>query len=170
MASINLQTFIVGLAASVSLLVGTRAASAQVSEVPAPDSEGDFNTAIVRGNRGFYVNQRWVVVPGTRRDALNCRYTPNGEIRSQIIPGAILTAQFGGPVNLDGGQSPNTENDAIEMYQGSPWLKITGVADTLLYPADRTNVDSLGPCYVRANLRYITPLNNEATIPQVFGR
>jgi len=170
MKKVTLRSLVAGISTGILLCFTASAAISQVAEVPAPDSQGDFNSAILRGNRGFYVNQRWVVMAGPDRDYLNCRYTPNGEIRSEIAPGTILIAEFGGPVNLDNGQRANDDNDAVEMYQGSPWLRVTGQDDTLIIPAERGNRDSLGACYVRANQRYITPLNNDATLQTVFGR
>jgi len=170
MKRVTLRSLVAGISTGILLSCTANAAIAQVAEVPAPDSEGDFNSAILRGNRGFYANKRWVVMADPDGDYLNCRYTPNGEIRAEIVPGAILMAEFGGPVNLDNGLRANYDNDAIEMYQGSPWLRVIGQDDTLMIPAERGSRNALGTCYVRANQRYITPLNNEATLQTVFSR
>lgn len=148
---------------SISLLlaaVGT--AQAQVAEVPDADSNGDFNTAIVRGNRGFYTNDRWVVVAKSSDDYLNCRESPDGEVYAQILPGAVVNAVFGGPVNLNNGLEANYANDAIAMQNGRSWLRIEMPDFPLAGRVTPQSATSLEACYVRANLQYITPMNMEA--------
>ena len=154
----------VGAIATTLLLTMVGAAKAQVSEVPEPDSSGNFNTAIVRGNRGFYGNEQWVVVTQSQSDYLNCRSIPNGEILAQALPGAVLRAAFAGSVNLNNGQNANYANDAIVMSNGRPWLKVTVQDSPLLFPVRQQNAASIEECYVRANLQYITPMNNEALL------
>ncbi len=76
------------------------------------------------------------------------------------ILGAIVTAAFKGPVNLDNGMRANYANDAIVMHNGRPWLRV------VKYKGNDWNSgrDStlVGECYVRANLQYITPINLDA--------
>ncbi|MBE9039993.1 hypothetical protein IQ235_04200 [Oscillatoriales cyanobacterium LEGE 11467] len=94
---------------------------------------------------------------------LNCRYTPNGEIRSRVAPGSIVEAVFLGELNLDprnGSIEPNLANDAIVESDGGPWLRVRGTSD-LFYPFQVGDWESLGECYVRANEQYITPVNND---------
>lgn len=136
---------------------------AQVADVPRPNSDGDFTTAFVLGNRGYYANEKWLVVSQSvdQRDAaLNCRYAPNGEIRSRIVSGAIIEAVFLGSPNTPGAIEPNLANDAIVSESGVPWLRVQGTSD-FFYPAQAGNWESLGECYVRANLQYIAPINND---------
>jgi hypothetical protein len=112
---------------------------AQVAEVPVANQAGDYRTARVLGNRGYYRNTRWLVVDPSR--SLNCRATPNGEIKARLSSGWIVTAAF--PANKDG--------DAIVMSQNVPWLRII--------PTDPIRVDKMPPCLVRANSRYIAPIS-----------
>ena len=135
---------------------------AQVAEVPDAESNGDFNTAIVQGNRGFYTNDRWVVVAKSREDYLNCRESPNGEVHSLILPGAVITAAFGCPGYLNNGLAANYANDAIVTHNGSPWLRVMAQDVPLVFPVGQRDSTSPGECHVRASLQYITPVNNEA--------
>ena len=89
----------------------------------------------------------------------NCRYAPNGEIRSRIRPGAIVEAVFLGSPNTPGSVEPNLAHDAIVESDGAPWLLVRGTSD-LFYPARAGDWESLGECYVRANWQYIAPVNN----------
>lgn len=127
---------------SVLLGVGATTAIAQVAEVPRPNANGDYRTAMVQGNRGMYPNRKWLV---TDSSDLNCRVSPNGVVRSQIVPGAIVTAQF-------------AQGDAIVLQNGSPWLRVRGT-DALAFPV---RGQSLGTCFVRANVRYVAPINEDA--------
>jgi len=129
----------------------------------APDSSGDFSSALLMGNRGIYGNNYWLVVPQTD-GYLNCRYTPNGEIRSEIVPGMIAMAKFGNSLSIDNGQTPNLAADAIVSHNGKPWLRVTGANSREFFAptANRRSQDYLGECYVRANSKYIMPVNNDA--------
>lgn len=127
------------------------------------DSNGDFRSALLIGHRGVYGNNRWLVMPQVD-EYLNCRYTPNGEIRSEIVPSMIITAKFGGPLSTDNRQTPNPAADAIVLYEGKPWLRVTGTDRASFFPpsANRSSQDYIGECYVRANSQYITNVNNDA--------
>ena len=158
--------FMTGLSIS-SIFFSDYKAIAQVADVPNPDSTGDFSSAFQRGNLGFYTIDKWLVVQpmGSKGEdyTLNCRYTPNGEIRSRIQRGAIITAVFQGTVNLRRTDPPDSAYDAIFLdSNGSPWLRIRGLRDELAYPAQPASWDQLGECYVRANLRYIAPINPDS--------
>jgi hypothetical protein len=147
-----------------TLALRTPSAIAQASEVPISTNKGDFTSAFVQGNRGYYSVEKWLVVePYNPADEfgskLNCRETPNGKVRSRITRGAIVTAVFKGPANESGRTTPNPANDAIVMSEGSSWLRIRGTGDELAFPV---NPNTLGECYVRANLKYIAPINNDS--------
>lgn len=142
-------------------------ALAQVGEVPNPDSNGDFKSSFQQGNFGFYKINKWLVVQpmvSSAKDyALNCRYEPNGQIRSRIQRGAIITAVFNGTVNLHRTDAPDPIYDAIVLdSNGSPWLRVKGSQNELAYPAESTSFEQLGQCYVRANLKYIAPINPDS--------
>ncbi len=140
-------------------------ANAQVSDIPSADRHGNFNSAIIRGNRGLLGNHHWLLM--AQPDGfLNCRTTPNGTVRSVIVPGAIITAKFSGPLKLDGGQTPNPAADAIATHNGRPWLRITGTQSALILPPPRNRYrqNYIGECYVRANSQYIVPVNNDVEL------
>lgn len=126
---------------SLSLSLGlATAAQAQVAEVPQANGKGDFTTAKVMGNRGYYQNNKWLVVDTD--PLLNCRTTPNGAVKSRLIRGSVVTAVF----------NPNKE--AIVVHQGSPWLKINPQL-----PGYGSGTP--GVCFVRANTRYIAPISED---------
>ena len=146
-----------------SLFIFEGKAIAQAADVPNSDMNGDFRTAFQLGNRGYYSIEKWLVVqPMTSGDYdLNCRYTPNGQLRSRILRGAILTAVFQG--NKRQPNLPNPADDAIAFdSDGLPWLRVKGLRDELAYPVRPLTFDELGECYVRANLKYIAPINPDA--------
>lgn len=118
------------------------AATAQVASVPTPNSHGDFTTALQPGNRGnIYQTRKWLVIDPDPT-YLNCRATPNGTVRSRIAPGAVLTAVF------------PEGRDAIVIDHGVSWLRVRGT--------DPLMVGEQGTCYVRANVEYIAPINEDA--------
>lgn len=135
----NSFTSAIAMAPIVFATLAATNVQAQVAEVPNPNGKGDFMTAKVLGNRGYYVNNKWLVVdfnPG-----LNCRVTPNGAIKSVLMPGSVISAIFSG------------SRDAIVLHQGNPWLKVN-VQSPLISGTP-------GPCFVRANRQYIAPINAE---------
>lgn len=133
-------------------------ANAQIAETSMLNSSGDFSTAIIQGNRGFYGNNHWVVAPQLDNGYLNCRRTPNGSVRSRISQGAIIDSRFTGPVQLDGGLRPNKAADAIVVYRGKPWLRITGAENNLIFPPAGGSNDYIGECYVRASSQTLSRL------------
>ena len=142
-------------------------AIAQAADVPKSNASGDFSSIFMQGNRGFYAVQKWLIIQaaesGVNGDFLNCRYTPNGKIRSRIPRGAILTAVFN--KTAEGGvPSPFTAaDDAIALdNNGLPWLRVIGTQEELAYPVPPLTFSDLGQCYVRANLKYIAPINPDA--------
>ena len=142
-------------------------AIAQSADVPNPNQNGDFKTAFQQGNRGFYIINKWLVVQPSnleiRDDSLNCRYTPNGKVRSQIARGAIMTAVFRDDQNPRRRNLPDPSDDAIAFdSDGLPWLRVKGLRDELAEPVRPITVEQLGECYVRANLKYIAPINPDS--------
>jgi len=150
----------------------SQAASAQLAGIPTPDADGDFNTALQGGSNGnIYATSRWLVMPQGSL-ALNCRESPNGRVTSRLMPGSIVQAKFNVPLQLGGrGSAVNPDADAIDLSTGSPWLRITGTGD-LVFPIarDQPGETRIGECYVRANLRYIAPVTEEATMPPKFDQ
>jgi hypothetical protein len=150
-----------------SLFVLEGKAIAQEADVPKPNGNGDFNSIFLQGNRGFYAVQKWLIIQSVESEAnggtVNCRYTPNGKIRSRIQRGAILTAVFNKTAM---GRVPNphtSADDAIVLdSSGSPWLRVIGTREELAYPVKPLIFYDLGECYVRANLEYIAPINPDA--------
>ncbi|MEX0270511.1 hypothetical protein AB3R30_15310 [Leptolyngbyaceae cyanobacterium UHCC 1019] len=116
---------------------------AQVAEIPVANKAGDFTTARVLGNRGYYRNTHWLVVDPN--GSLNCRATPNGAVTTRLSSGWIVTAAF--PANKDG--------DAIVMGQSGPWLRVIAT--------DPLGAGKLPACLVRANRRYIAPISLDYT-------
>ena len=150
-----------------SLFIFEDKAIAQDADVPKPNLNGDFTSIFLQGNRGFYAVQKWLIIQSLESkvngDIVNCRYTPNGEIRSHIQRGAIVTAVFNKTAK---GRVPNphtSADDAIVLdSSGSPWLRVIGTRKELAYPIRSLTFDDLGQCYVRANLTYIAPINPDA--------
>lgn len=116
-------------------------AQAQVAEVPTASQKGDFTTAKVLGNRGYFQNTKWLVVDSDR--GLNCRTTPNGAVKSVLMPGSVVTAVFS-----------SQGQDAVVFSQGLPWLKVNPQVPE--YASGTPGV-----CYVRANIRYIAPISQD---------
>ncbi len=113
--------------------------SAQVADVPKANEAGDFTTAKVMGNRGYYRNTHWLVVDPS--GVLNCRATPNGEITTRLSSGWIVTAAF----------PANTAGDAMVMTQSGSWLRVIAT--------EPLGTGKLPACLVRANSRYIAPIS-----------
>ncbi|MBD2481090.1 hypothetical protein [Planktothrix sp. FACHB-1365] len=135
-----ISTLVSGITTAITTLtLVTSVGMAQMAEVPQANSKGDFVTAKVQGNRGLYNNIYWLVVDP---ESLNCRNTPEGTIKAKLVSGAIINALF----------SNNGKGDAIVLKNGQPWLKVESI-----HPGGpRFNS---GVCYVRANLKYIAPIN-----------
>lgn len=128
------------ISAAIALAIPFAApASAQVADVPMANKAGDFTTARVMGNRGYYRNTHWLVVDPSR--SLNCRATPNGTVTTRLSSGWIVTAAF--PTDKNG--------DAIITGQGKPWLRVIAT--------NPLGAGKLPACLVRANSRYIAPIS-----------
>jgi hypothetical protein len=127
--------------------------------VPPPATNGDFLTALQPGNRGnVYPTRKWLVVDPDPT-YLNCRVQPDGAVRSRFPAGAVLTAIFGA-AGVHGTGASET-GDAIVQAHGTAWLRVSGT--------DPLRVGEAGVCYVRANQRYIAPINEEAIQGGVFN-
>jgi len=113
-------------------------AQAQVADVPTVNSKGDFTTARVLGNRGYYRNTHWLVVDAS--GSLNCRVTPNGAVKTKIYTGWVVAASF-----------PSKDADAVVTHQGSPWLRVV--------PQEPFGRTPQTPCFVRANNRFVAPIS-----------
>lgn len=125
------------------LVASATAAQAQMSDVPSFNGSGDFLSARVWGNRGYYRHWQWLVVEPDS-EGLNCRNT-NGDVVVTLAYGAVVDSVFGG-------------EDAIELVDGQPWLKVSANA----WDLRRRVVDDIAvayTCYVRANRQYIAPVN-----------
>ncbi len=141
-----------------------QAAMAQYGGVPIADRQGDYATALMQGNLGYYGNAKWLIV---ENELLNCRVAPNGAVRSRILAGAIVTAAFRGPVNQQRLTEVTPEMDAIVFDNGSPWLRIQGTAAGLAFPPEARSASQQfkpGECYIRANRRYVAPINIDAKL------
>ncbi|MBF2029293.1 MAG: hypothetical protein IGS48_21455 [Oscillatoriales cyanobacterium C42_A2020_001] len=114
-------------------------AQAQVADVPAVNAKGDYITARVLGNRGYYRNTHWLVVDPS--GSLNCRATPNGAVKTKLSTGWVVAASFSAK-----------EADAVVMHQKTPWLRVMPQD-----PMGARNPQTV--CFVRANNRYVAPIS-----------
>ena len=133
--------------------------SAQAADVPKADRNGDFLTARVRGNRGDYPHRQWLVVdPGA--GGLNCR-TAEGEILVTLRYGSVVNSRFEGGAGFE-----NDAGEAIDLVNGRPWLSVEA---SLLDIQQRVTPEQAETyrCYVRANRRYIAPINPSSLEDQI---
>lgn len=145
------------------------AAQAQYGSIPTPNSQGDYESAFMLGNLGYYGNEKWLILD---TDMLNCRWSPDGDVRSQILPGAIVTAIFKLPASPKRLTEVTPEMDAIVLSPttNNPWLHIKGTATGLAVPPfpnapwQTKRPHKPGECYIRANRRYIAPINVDARL------
>ncbi|NEQ50873.1 MAG: hypothetical protein F6K11_12185 [Leptolyngbya sp. SIO3F4] len=119
------------------------AVQAQMSDVPGFDADGDFHSARVWGNRGYYSHRQWLVIEPDE-SGLNCR-NANGTVVLTLAYGAIVDSVF-------------DDGDAIQLLNGQPWLKVNVTAMDLRRQVT-DNFSVVQTCYVRANNQYIAPLN-----------
>lgn len=131
------------LASFLCVLSMATAAQAQMTDVPDFDANGDFQSARVRGNRGYYTHDQWLVVEPDD-SGLNCR-NANGNVILTLAYGAIVDSNF-------------DHSDAIQLINGQPWLSVrVSAMDLRRQVAD--SFAAVQTCYVRANNQYIAPLN-----------
>ena len=130
----------------------TTAIQAQWADVPHMDANGDFQTTLVQGNRGYYQQIFWLVVD---RDpaGLNCRPIHGGEPLVKLDYGGILMTQV-----------KSAETNAISLREGLPWLKVTLTRLASPQLDLRKGAERRGPyhCQVRASADLIAPINSSA--------
>ncbi|MEO0867644.1 MAG: hypothetical protein AAFY17_04180 [Cyanobacteria bacterium J06642_11] len=124
------------------LCVGATVAQAQMADVPRFDANGDFLSARVQGNRGTYPHRQWLVIEPDA-SGLNCR-NANGDVVVTLAYGAVIDSAF-------------EDGEAITQVNGRPWLKVTTSLMDVRQTANDFAVSYT--CYVRANQRYIAPIN-----------
>ncbi len=123
------------------------AVQAQMADVPNFDTNGDFPSARVWGNRGYYPHWQWLVIEPDPT-GLNCR-DANGLVIVTLAYGAVVESVF------------DNTNDAIELVDGQPWLKVRAS----MFDLHRRVIDETAvayTCYVRANNEYIAPINPDS--------
>jgi hypothetical protein len=128
--------------------------------LPLRTRSGDWATGYIHSSSGNLPTPHWLIVHAT---PLNCREQPNGRIRANIEPGAIVTAVYpSGTSEQELLGSPNV--DAIVQANGSTWLRVTGTTPGITPLNDHygNQLTELGVCYVRANARYVAPINPAA--------
>ncbi|MDJ0713938.1 MAG: hypothetical protein QNJ54_06935 [Prochloraceae cyanobacterium] len=126
---------------------------AQMADVPNFDSFGNFRSAFVMGNAGRYQHRQWLVVD-TDSAGLNCRDSRNNVILT-LSYGSVIDSVFDRP-----------RSDAITVRSGQPWLK----AEVSLLDVQRRITDEIAEtyiCYVRANTKYIAPINLDSQLNRV---
>jgi hypothetical protein len=121
--------------------------------VPRANSQGDFLSTRLQGNRGVYSQRQWLVVT-TDSDGLNCR-DAQGRVLAALAYGAVVDSDLSAP----GGE-------AIVAVSGRPWLRL------IAHPFDlrrdwRPPDQRLRPvaCRVRAHTAYVAPLNPDTLDP-----
>ncbi len=120
-------------------------AQAQMADVPRFDSNGNFGSARVQGNAGTYQHRQWLVVD-TDPAGLNCRDT-RGTVVLTLDYGSVIDSVF-----------ENAQGDAIELLPDGPWLRAKASSlDVLRRVTDE--IAETYTCYVRANTKYIAPIN-----------
>jgi hypothetical protein len=125
--------------------------------MPLRTRSGDWATGYIHQPSGNLPTPHWLVIHETQ---LNCREQPGGRIRANIEPGAIVTAVYpSGTSEQELLGSPNV--DAVVQTNGSTWLRITGTTPGITPLNDHygNQLTQLGECYVRANTRYVAPIN-----------
>ena len=134
---------------SLLAILGAGRVQAQRADVLRPNTHGDFLTTLVQGNRGTYQQRYWLVVdrdPG----GLNCR-------EGQTV---VASYQFGDVVVADANRSGDGSlNNAISIVAGRTYLRISDDRDFLLADKGRKLDKQTFQCHVRANLKYIVPIN-----------
>ena len=121
-------------------------AQAQISDVPSFEANGDFLSARVRGHRGTYPHWQWLVIEPDL-EGLNCRHA-NGDTIVTLAYGTVVDSVF-------------ENDDAIALVNGQPWLRVSASSLDIR----RQVIDQAAEtytCYIRANTRYIAPINPDA--------
>ena len=118
---------------------------AQRADSAAFDRQGDFHSSRIRGNRGFYQQRYWLVVD-TDRKGLNCR--DQRRLVARFSYGDVLMADV-----------PLKSSEAIAQIDGYTYLRIADERTYLLRDAGKNSDDKRFTCLVRANVKFIAPIN-----------
>lgn len=132
-------------------LIVIESALAQVADVPRADSQGEYTTGIMPGNRGEYTQLTWVNVDKDYH--LNCR-DQRGTIVSVFAQGWLMEAAA-----LRGQEVIFSIDTEImnEISGGGKWLR---VKTSPIF--SRGNPQTAEYCYVRAHEKYIRPVNMDS--------
>ena len=118
---------------------------AQRADSAAFDRQGDFHSSRIRGNRGFYQQRYWLVVDTDRR-GLNCR--DQRRLVARFSYGDVLMADV-----------PLASGEAIVQIDGHTLLRVVDERTYLRIGADKISANRQFSCLVRANAKYIAPIN-----------
>ena len=128
-------------------------AVAQRAEPPLPNAAGDFHTSQQQGNRGLYEVRYWLVVDPDP-EGTHCRSLEGHQPIGLLNYGDLLITD-----------TPNHGlQQAVVRVQGQPWLKVR-IPGWRLLPGNRS--PHLATCLVRANARYLAPVNGSDLSDQV---
>lgn len=128
------------------LLGSTVPALAQVADVTAPDSQGDFTTLEIPGARGTYPQRFWLVVDRDPR-GLWCR-----DARGR----ALIALRRGAVVETAGARGP------LLLSQGKPYLQVKIKSMDILHDARHRERGLSTSCVVRANSAFLAPINPDS--------
>ncbi|OLP16791.1 hypothetical protein BST81_19035 [Leptolyngbya sp. 'hensonii'] len=131
--------------------------SAQIADVSQPDGNGNFKTARILGNRGYYLQRKWLIVEPDKA-GVNCR-NKQGKVLVRIAYGAVVDSVVI-QTNAVMPRPPLKANwDAIEVLDGKPWVYVrVNLLDVQQTLGNRQNTYT---CYVRAHRQYIAPINED---------
>jgi hypothetical protein len=118
---------------------------AQRADSAAFDRQGDFLSSRIRGNRGFYQQRYWLVVDTDRR-GLNCR--DQRRLVARFGYGDVLMADV-----------PLVSGEAITQINGYTYLRIADERSYLRTDGNKISDNKRSTCLVRANVKYIAPIN-----------
>jgi hypothetical protein len=121
------------------------AALAQRAEPPLPDAAGDFYSSQQQGNRGLYEVRHWLVVDPDP-EGTHCRSLEDHQPIGRLEYGDLLRTDT----------PEHGLQQAVVNVQGQPWLKVR-IPGWRLLPGSRS--PHLATCLVRANARYVAPVN-----------
>ena len=131
--------------------IGGQAALAQRAEPPLPNAAGDFPTSQTRGNRGLYEVRHWLLVEPDR-EGTHCRSLDTHQPIARLWYGDLLVTDT----------PEHGLNQAVVMVQGRPWLRVRLPGWRLLAVSQRDQRSAA--CLVRANARFIAPVNGSDLI------
>jgi len=127
------------------LIFDPRPLWAQRADSAGFDRQGDFLSSRIRGNRGFYQQRYWLVV-NTDRTGLNCHY--QRRLVARFVYGDVLMAD-----------APFPSDEAITRVNGYTYLRILNERSDLYLGVNKSFNGKHSACLVRANFKYIAPIN-----------